>query len=396
MTQVRSRSIVLASVVLMFVGGCHSTSKQNRNAAKERWAATRARILYSLAAEQLETGDLDKAETTIVEAMQTSPKQPEHYELAARIEIERGRLERAYHLLEKAVEFDPKRADSHYLLGVVLERWQRSQAALEAYEKAYELHPDDVTSLLAAAEMLVKLDRVEEAIHRLEVKATYFENNAALRVELGRMHSLRRQYDQAVRRFRQATVLSPEDPVLVEYLALAQCAAGRHADAIGHLETLVVNPKFARRGDLRLVLGDCYMATGRPVDARVQFMKAIEGDANDVNAWIKLGQAALIVGDTIRLERAVERTLALAPNRPEGHLLGGLVEQKAGRHETAVAAFDKAANLSPGLAEPLLLKGVSLERLGDRDGAAEAYQQALVIQPGDERIRRLLAGVGSR
>ena len=186
----RKNAAALAGLLVLWVAGCETpTSKQTHNAAKERWNATRSGVLYSLAKQQFETGDLDKAEKTILQAMQTSPERAEHYELAARIQLERGQLERAFRLLETAIGYDAKRADSHYLLGVVYERWQRHEAALSAYERAYELRPDDVGGLLAASDILVKLDRLDEAIQRLEEKAIYFENNAALRVELGQMYA---------------------------------------------------------------------------------------------------------------------------------------------------------------------------------------------------------------
>jgi tetratricopeptide (TPR) repeat protein len=276
----------------------------------------------------------------------------------------------------------------------VLERWQRYDAALAAYEQAYTLRPDDVSGLLAAAEMLVKLDRIDEAAARLEEKATYFENNTALRVELGHLHALRRQYAAAVRRFREASLLSPEDRTITEYLALSLAADGRHGDAVEHLLRLLEEEKKAGdRDDLRLVLGDCYMAIRKPVDARTQFVQIVDRHPTQVNAWIKLGQAALVVGDVNRLNQAAERAVALAPQRPEGHLLRGMARQQAGDHDAAIEAFDAAARLSPESAEPLLLKGISFERAGDHRAAVDAYQQALRVAPADARAQRLLAGV---
>src|SRR5688500_14941846 len=103
-----------------------------------------------------------------------------------------------------------------------------------------------------------------------------------------------------------------------------------------------------------------------------------------------------MVDDTIRLHRAADRVMALAPDRPEGHLLRGMAHQKGGRHDMAVAEFGAAARLSPSSAEPLLLKGISLERSGAMDEATQAYRDALRLRPDDERGQRLLAAVENR
>ena len=399
MTQTRKTWIVSAAVaVTMLGGGCQSGSKthaQAKAAAKERWGNARGGVLYGLALQQFQNGELDKAEQTCVQAMEAAPKNVPCQELIARIMIERGELERAYVMLEQVQKLDPARPEPHYLTGIVLQRWQRYDGALAAFDEAYRLKPDQPSAFLAAAEMLVKLDRVDEALTRLEDKKAYFENNADLRVELGRVHMLRRDFPHAVACFHEASVLDPEDDGIKEHLALAQVAAAQHAEAIQNLKALIQTPKGKDRDDLRMALGDCYLATQRPVEARAQFLEIVRRNEGDVDAWIKLGQAAWIVEDPVRLSQAAERVTVLAPERHEGYLLRGMIEQRAGRYEAAVAQFELAAQKAPASAAPLLLKGVAMEKMGDRAGAAEAYRQALKVAPDDPRAMKMLAAVSA-
>lgn len=391
----RRLAIALVGAVVVFgFAGCQTpTSAENKEAAHDRWSLARAGVMYSMAKQQFEVGDLDKAEKTVRSALGTKPDEPRFLELAARIAIERGELEKAFHTLELANGYNADRPETHYLFGVVFQRWQKYPAAYDSYLKSYDLKSDEVSPLLAAAEMLVKMNRDKEAIDLLESKATYFEHNPALRVAVGRMHMLRRDFKIASRFYREAHLLAPDDPTILEHLASALYASDQPGEAIYYLVNLRQVPAYKDRSDVAMTLGDCYMATGKPNKARKVFMELTEADENNVAAWIKLGQAAWVVGDRIRAEESARRTMALAPERHEGYLLHGMIAMQRKRHDEAVKVFTHASALAPEQAAPLILKGMALERLGNTRAAVASYQQALRVDPNDQRARALLTAV---
>lgn len=395
---IRKLLIALTASAVLTAAGCappKQTMSESRQLARERWADARSSVLYGIALQQFNAGDLDKSQKTISQALAADPERAPYLNLLARIQMERGQLERAYHTLEQAIGVEPENADSHYTMGVVFQRWQRYDAALERYEEAYRLAPDKVQHLLAAAEMMVKLEQIDAAIARLEDKLAYFENNAAIRVSVGRMYMLKRDFTSASRRLREAAVLSPDDPTIGEHCALAEVAAGHHADAIYRLQRVLTQPTYENRDDLRLVLGECHVQLRQLPEARLVFIDLTRRDPNNLDAWIKLGEVSLIAGDRVRLAESARRILALAPQRYEGHMLRGLVESQTGNLDAALASFDRAAQLAPDNTQPLILKGMTLEQAGQADGAAAAYQQALRVSPDDANARRLLAGVST-
>lgn len=396
MTRYMPRIIGLPAAlsIAALIGGCASMPSghaEAKKAAEGRWHDARSGIIYSIARQQLETGDLDKAEQTINQALVSKPDQPEFHELAARIDLERGLLEKAYYKLENAIKLKPDRPEPHYLMGMVLQRWQRYQGALESYQTAFKHSPDQVGGLLAGADMLVKLDRVDEAADLLRQKLDYFENNAAIRVSLGRIQQLRHEPEKAMLSYREAATLAPDDLSIQERLAMAQCAANRPGEAICTLTDLLKQPDYTGRDDLKLTLGDCLLAVNRPIEARAIFLDLTRRNVNDVPAWIKLGQAAWIVGDLVRVEEAGRRIVALAPDRHEGCLLRGMLDQREGRLQQAIGWFDQASELAPDKAQPLILKGMAMKELGDKSGAAAAYRKAQQLAPDDPRPGQLLA-----
>lgn len=385
--------ISLVAVVVIAAAGCSQPQHANRRDALNRWTAARGSVIYGLALQQFEVGDLDKAEKTCTQGLQTDPNNAMFFELAGRIALERGHLERAFHMFEQSIALGPGRSEPHYMLGVLLQRWQRPEQALEAYETAYKFAPDQVNALLAISEMLVELGRENEAVNRLEEKLVYFENNAAIRVALGRIYLMQRDFDDAVDVMTEASLLAPEDGTVLEQLAMAEFAAEHYASATRHLEQILDRKELGERIDLKLALGDCYVATDDLVPARRMFLEITAADPTNVNAWIKFGQVAWMVGDLQRARHAAGRVVSLDPQRYEGYLLQGILHRRAGDHDQALSRFERASRLAPDSAAPLILKGLTFEQLGESAAAGRAYQSALKIDPDDARARQLLASV---
>ena len=392
----KAAAVLLLSAFTLIGSGCVTQSrKEMKAAAEKRWSDTRSGIMFSVAQQRFDAGELEKAKKTLNQAIRANPDNAKFHVLDARISLEQGSLERAYRKLERAVQLNEEHDRAHYFMGVIFQRWQRYDQALAKYEKAYELRPDDPAALVAISETLVKLERPEEAIERLKSKMNYFENNPEVRVALGRIHMLEARYDKAVRWFREASVLSAQDDAIVEHLAMAEYAAGQHGDAIQRFESLLGKKDYQGRDDLRLALGDCYMATGNPVKARAAFLEVTKNREGDVNAWIKLAQAAWAVEDRIRLQEAGRRVRELAPNRYEGQVIQGMIERSAGRTGAAVRHFERAAEMAPSHVLPLLMKGMALEDSGDRDAARQAYQRARQVAPNDPRPTQLLSALNA-
>jgi tetratricopeptide (TPR) repeat protein len=385
--------IAMTLTLAMPMWGCVTQHSKNKSAAVDRWTAARTGISYGLAVQQFETGELDKAARTINQTLDVKPDNARFNVLAARIAMEQGELERAYRHLEIAINADPAYAEAHYYLGVVLQRWQQYDKAYEAYDMAYRTHPDEVAPLLAVAEMLVKLDRDDEAVARLQAKLVYFEHNAAMRLSIARILMKQRKLEPALSMFREAYMLQPDNPMVLEQLAMAEYAAGKFGEAILHLKQLMESPDYADRRDLRKALADCYQSTNQAQRARLIYLDLTRSQPTDVDAWIGLGQVAWIVGDMSRVRTAARQVVSLAPDRHEGYLLVGLFAQHAGRVDQAVRQFERAAELAPESALPHILKGVAQEQQGNRAAASKSYAAALKINPKDQRARQLLAGL---
>jgi tetratricopeptide (TPR) repeat protein len=387
-------------VATLLISGCgqkiESGHKKAVNAANTRWKSMRSGMMLQMAQQQFDTGDLDQAEKTLAEAIAIDAENARLHTLAGRVALERGQLERAYKRLELASSLDPKLAEVHYFRGIVLQRWSRYEDSLAAYEKATELQEDNVGFLLAVAEMLVALDRQDDAIARLEAKVATFDQNAGIRTALGQLYSMQGKKDQALAMFHQAALLRPDDVEVAEEYAQACLACGQTADAIRIYEKLVDQADKDARSDLKRSLAGAYVAADRLSDAKQVYIELTRENPQDVDTWIRLGELAWRQNDTSGALVAANRVMAVAPRRPEGYIMAGMVWQQRQRVDEALRLFDRAAVLAPESAEPVILRGLTLQRAGKQEAAAAAYQEALRRQPDDSRARSLLASVSSQ
>lgn len=399
MNRLRTHGIVallLAATASAMLAGCASQEANHKRWVKNadgRWRNMRAQLIYSMAKQQFEAGSLHQAEQEVENGLEVAPKNANLQLLAGQIALERGKLERAYHLFGSVMALDKKQDKAYYLQGVILQRWQQYHDAYQRYQQAYNLKKDNVGYLLAMAEMLVPMNHTNQAIRLLAGKLDYFAENAAIRAELGHLYAMQGKYAKASQVLQQAAMLVPDNLQVQEELGLCQLQAGHFDDAISTLELLLKNPKLNDRIDVQRALATAYQDDGRLTDARNMYVKLTQNDSSNPMDWIKLAELCWHQGDLNATLDAANQVIDVAPQRPDGYLLAGMVWQKRHKLNKALHMFDQAAKVAPKNPEPLLLRGISLQQAGRQAAAKQAYQQAMRRDPTDSRAKRLLAGL---
>ena len=390
--RVRRAALIPACVLALTVitGGCTNHHRESTNTANLRWLTMRSAQLLGMARQQFEMGDLDQADKTVENSLMTDPMNAHLMVMAARIALERGRLERSYHLLNKAIEIDSELPSAHYYQGLVMQRWQQFDAALVRYQNAYGLEADNVAYLLAVGEMLVAIDRVDDALELLEAKLAYFEQNAGIREAVGRLYVMQDKFTKAVDFFHDASLLLPDDLQIQEELGLTQLEAEQFEDAIRTLEPLCEEFDLRDRRYLRLALISAYQAAGHSEKAWEKAMAMTRRAPDDIEAWRLVAELAWDAEDLTAALSAAGRVSKLAPQQPEGFLLAGMVWQKRGQSHRALKLFEQAVKVDRSNANAVILQGIVLEDMGRWREAAEAYREALRRQPDDPRAQELL------
>ena len=386
--------VVAAALVLtMAATGCDSAKKKNSKAANARWNSARANVLCSLAKDQFKSGSFDKCRKTVTDALKMDPTHSELRILSAKLAIEQGQLDLAERELETARKYAPNNPEGYYLAGVVYQRWQKPERAYEFYTAASDKAPAELSFLLARAEMLVELERSEEAVTLLSGKVVYFENSAAIRDAVGQLYMQAKRYHDAVDMFRQASVLEDQELGFKERLGLALFYDKQYSDAVDVLSKLVAKEGYTQRGDLLAALGEAQLHLGKVRDARHTFESATEVDSSNARAWMGLGRAAMETKDYRRAELALKKAQTLDGTSAESHLLLGYLRLRQERTKEALSAFQKASMLDQKDTVAVCMIGYVYEKTGRSDLAMKYYGKALKLKPNDQLASKLMAGV---
>jgi superkiller protein 3 len=250
--------------------------------------------------------------------------------------------------------------------------------------------------VMAKAEMLVAMDRHEEALTLLLAKVAYFEHSGEIRDEVGLLLTQDGRFSEAIEMERRAAILSPEDLTIREHLAMALFYGKQFGEAAGILADLLSDGKLEHRPDLQLALGECQLQTDKASDAVQSFQQASEAMPDSTVAWLGLARAELQLNNTRQAEFALRRCLALDDAGSQANLLMGYALLRENRLSEAYAAFVRASELDQNDTVSICMVGLTLDRLGRPREAADWYQRALKLDPGDEMASRLMARLDDR
>lgn len=383
-------TITVAGLLLV---GCGENKQTGKQQMTQQWQDARAGVQYGLARQQYESGNLNNARQSVDQALLLNPLHVEAMILSARISIEQGHLELAEQTLTQAIETAPGEAEVDYLLGVIDQRWQRPERALEHYRAAVRKNPKELAYVLAEAETLVVLNRVNEALALLSGKVVYFENSATIRDAVGQLLVQQGHYPEAVEMLRRANSLAGTDQAIREHLALAMYYNRQWRESADLLARLVTDPQYAQRADLHIALGECYMELNRARDARNAFDTATVLEPAAAGGWIRLAKAAMALEDYRRTHLSLRKAMSLEPSNSEIHLLYGYLRLREERLADALTSFNRAYTLDRTDTVSLCMIGYVLEKMGRQAQAMNYYAQALQLKPNDELASRLMANI---
>jgi tetratricopeptide (TPR) repeat protein len=380
-------------LVLAIATGCSDSEKKAKEQSALRWNQARASVLFGLASDQYKTGNFDPARKTVNEALRIDPDSARLRILSAKLAIEKGSLELAEKELERARQIDPKNPEADYLAGVVYQRWQRPDQAYSFYSSACDKNPNELAYLLAKSEMLVVMDRREEALHLLQDRVVYFEHSAVIRDAVGQLLVQFKRYKEAATILQEASILANDDPGIREHLGLAEYFAGQYRDATVTLSGLLSKDAYAKRADLWLACGRSQLEIAKLRDARQSLETAVQLDGSNASAWLALGRCAMELKDYRRADLSLRRAQAMDPDNGQARLMMGYLQLRQHKLNEALSSFQRASKLEASDTTSLCMVGYTLQKLGRQEEAARYYARALKISPGDDMAKKLMASV---
>src|SRR5438132_1521605 len=196
---------------------------------------------------------------------------------------------------------------------------------------------------------------------------------------LGSFLSARGNVDEAIRDFRKALELWPNQSKDHNNLGKALVQKGRIAEAMDHFQTaLRVSPEDP---DTESNIGAASLQQGDADEAISHLRRAVEKWPLHAQGHINLGNALLQNREIDAAIAEYEKTLAVPFDHAESHYSIGTALRQKGDVEEAIVHYRKALELRPDYANAHNNLGNALRQQGRTEEAVHEYEAALKSEP---------------
>ena len=239
-----------------------------------------------------EAGDLDKARSVLLAALNHDPNHAPALDLLGTIEYERQEYAASRQAFERAIEANPRRITAYRGLGRTLMRLDEFQAAQEILDKALRIDPQDPETHYALGQVLMRLGSREEGrkhiqyfkemekktadVKELRFSAHSHPDNAGTWYRLGLAYVKQENFKEAIRSLRECVSADPEFVHAHSLLGGLLLRDKNAPEALRHIRTaLQLDPESANDYNN---LGVCYLLESRHKEAEDAFVKALQLD----------------------------------------------------------------------------------------------------------------------
>jgi tetratricopeptide (TPR) repeat protein len=395
-------------VVLVVCAGCEPHATQ-RKAAEGRWNKATSRMKLPLAERQYKSGNYQQATESIQQCLKVNPDNPQVQLLYGKILLASGQRSKASEQFELALKSDKKLAEGWYWLGVVAEESREYDRACEDYIEASLLKPSNVDYILAVVDVLVALNKSEQAVELLNAKMKAMPRNVSLKVATADLVLREGDTKRAIRLYERVALLV-NDIGIVESLGYCYILDGQWDKAAEVFEKLLAehnedrstqkhrnltSHEEQRRKSLLRMLGICNMNARQYGRAASCYSKLAAEERENAQFWLQRGQAALGARAPRRAFMCAQMALTLRPGNSDAIALLGCAQYASGDYLGAVETLEKIAADGKNGGFSWLMRARCYEHLGMKSQADRAYEKAMEINPDSELGGFLAQGRGA-
>ena len=158
--------------------------------------------------------------------------------------------------------------------------------------------------------------RSRQHFRRMLETAAINPHDAGAQYQLGLIHQQRRQYTEAIQRFRNAVAIDPGETDAHFQLGRIAREQGRLPDALTHFQAVMDQDAKHSQGEILRELGAVYLAARQYEDARTFLSEYIELRPYDPEGLFHLAQALEGLGRTAEARGMYERAAEAARTAP--------------------------------------------------------------------------------
>ena len=387
----------------------------------------------------LNLGQLGIAQEAAEAAIEFWQDEPGWHSLAARICKQNSNLSAATNHLAEAARLAPKNISYHVDLGKLYfenanEDPRILGLALKSFESALALDQNDISTLISLATTYYLMNDLEKAEINARNALVLAPNRAEIYQLLSEISIRNDDFQGSYEYANKALLINPKDALSTVTLVKSLSALGRHAEALGKLNTMIATATDARwlhlervtilrkmegpraalaelialthvypnEFDVLYALAKSHLEVGEPVNAVSIAQQALKTctektSPNDqANLHLMIGQILRQSSQGGQIDQSIEHLSAamqLAPNRLEPYLELGLARKERREYQQALQIFERATIIAPDDPRAPYQAGLALKESKDYKSSETMLRKAVSLAPNDINIRRQLAAV---
>jgi len=258
--------------------------------------------------------------------------------------------------------------------------------------RALELEPENAKYYETASVLLLQVNDSRAAINMLQRGLDIKPLDVPLRLQLGRLYLIVRQYEQANEQFDRIIAFAPTEAAAYHFKALVLKEQGKDGEMTPLLEKAIqYDPEFT---DAYMQLGMLYSKKKDPL-AIQYFDNALRVEPKRIDALYAKGYFYQRQEDFSNAKKAYRAIMKIDPQYEfaiynVGYLL--MLEDSLAASEKH---FNMAVKVAPSYADAYQMRGFAAELQGKKEQALRDYEQALIFEEGHpkatEGIKRLKA-----
>jgi tetratricopeptide (TPR) repeat protein len=203
--------------------------------------------------------------------------------------------------------------------------------------------------------------------------------DSQLLINKGEEFARLKQYDQAIKAFKQAITLQPQLPEGYVRLATALLSNGQSAEALATAKQAIqIDPNYA---PAYVGLGNVNELMRRYSEAIEAYRQATRLNPSYFNAHMCLGNVLGMTGRYEESAESFEQALKLNSNHAGAYNGLGIAYFRLGHQEEGIAALKQAVRLDPNFANAYTNLGNYYNQLGRYEEASESFGDVVRIAP---------------
>jgi predicted TPR repeat methyltransferase len=298
-----------------------------------------------------------------------------------------GKLQEAERLYRAILQVQPKHPDANHNLGGLAVAVGKPLDAIPLLKLALEVNPKIEQYWLSYIDVLIKLERFDEAVRALvegekfgvsSDKLDAFKQRLQESVPSRRNNTVKNQPPSEVKKTKgYSSSAAPSQDQITRLLEHYQVGRLEQAEALATSFT----QQFPKHAFGWKVLGAVFQQSGRLNESLAPMQSAVKLSPQDAESHYNLGVTLKELGRLNESETSYKRAIALKPGYAEAHGNLGVVLQEVGRLDEAETSSRQAIALKPGYAKAHYNLGVTLKEARRLDESETSYKRAIALKP---------------